>query len=78
MFWEAVMKTGEVRWPIPPPRVLAVSEQTKKERESEPGAVQNVFSLLCINLSENKLPQSLATVLLLQVRSVTPEHRTTH
>lgn len=60
MFWEAVMKTGEVRRPIPPPRVLAVSEQTKKERESEPGAVQNVFSLLCINLGEKKPPSEFS------------------
>lgn len=47
MFWEAVMETGEVR-------VLGVSEQ--RERDREPVAVQNVFSLLCINLSENKPP----------------------
>lgn len=51
MFWEAVMETGEVRRPIPPPRVFAVSEQRRKGREKEPVAVQNVFGLLCINFS---------------------------
>lgn len=57
MFWEAVMKTWEVKLPVPPPGVLAVSEQTKKERPSESVAAQNVFSLLLgSNLSENKPP----------------------
>lgn len=61
MFWEAVMKTGEVKLPIQPtppapPGVLAMSEQTKKQRQSEPVAAQNVSSLLSINLSENKPP----------------------
>lgn len=54
MFWEAVMEMGEVRRPIPPSRVLGVSEQREKDRE--PVAVQNVSSLLCMNLSENKPP----------------------
>lgn len=49
-------KPGEVKLPVPPPGVLAVSEQTKKERQSESVAAQNVFSLLGINLSENKPP----------------------
>lgn len=54
------METGEVRRPVPPPRVLAVLEQRKREREREPVAVQNVFSLLCINLSENKPPSEFS------------------
>lgn len=50
-------KPGEVKLPVPPPGVLAVSEQTKKERQSESAAAQNVFSLLLdIYLSENKPP----------------------
>lgn len=50
-------KPGEVKLPVPPPGVLAVSEQTKKERQSELVAAQNVFSLLLgMNLSENKPP----------------------
>lgn len=61
MFWEAVMKTGEVKLPIHPPTptppgVLAMSEQTKKERQSEPVAAQNVSSLRGINPSANKPP----------------------
>lgn len=57
---------GEVSRPTPPPRVLAVSEQSKgREGERAP----NVLGLLRINLGEKtSLPHSLATALPLHVR----------
>lgn len=47
---------GRFNCPVPPPGVLAVSEQTKKEKQSESVAAQNVFSLLGVDLRENKPP----------------------
>lgn len=69
MFWEAVMETGEVRRPVPPPRVLAVLEQRKRERERE-SLLQYRMSSACSILTSVKtsLPQSSAAVPLLQVR----------
>lgn len=57
------METGEVRRPIPPPRVPAVSEQRKRERERE-SLLQYRMSSACLVLTSVKtsIPQSSAAV----------------
>ena len=63
------METGEVRRPIPPSRVLVVSEQrereTQREREREYRMSSGCSVLTSVKTS---LRQSSATVLLLQLR----------
>lgn len=60
MFWEAVMKTGEVKLPIHPPGPSGGPRDVRANKEGEAGragrTAQNVSSLLGINLSENKPP----------------------
>lgn len=54
MFWEALMETGEVRLPIPPSEVLGRAKRERKREGARACRVQNVFTQLCIKLSENK------------------------